>query len=107
MNKFNFISAAILLAVASVAHAAESTTALPGDKGLASVNKNLEKNPDNKGLQNASGKLEQNRLKHAEQAEKRNEKHEKHMEKKAERVESRAERREAMGRPAKVERPGK
>lgn len=106
MIKVNYISAVLLLAAASFAHA-ETTTPLPDDKGIASVNKNLEKNPDNKGLQNASEQLKRNQLKHAEQAERRSRKHEMHREKNTDRAESRAERHEAMGRPARAERPGK
>ena len=109
MNKVKYISVVTLLAAFSLAHADTTTPAapLPGDKGLASVNKNLESNPDNKGLKNASEKLQQNQLKHAEQAQKRNEKREMHMEKKMERAETRAERHEGMGKSGKPERPGK
>lgn len=106
MTKLKFISAAILLATASVVHA-QTAAPLPGDQGLSSVNKNLEKNPDNKGLQNAAERHEQNQIKHEAHAEKRMEKKEDRIEKKAERIESRAEHREAAGRPAKVERPGR
>lgn len=106
MTKFKLISVAIFLAAASGAHA-QTAAPLPGDQGLSSVNKNLEKNPDNKGLKNADEKLRQNQLKHKAHAEKRIEKREKHREKKAERAEARAERHEAAGRPAKIERPGK
>jgi len=107
MSKIKFIAATILLAAATAAHAADTATPLPGDKGMASVNKNLEKDPDNKGLQNAAAQHEKNRIKHQEQAEKRSEKKEKHMENRAERAESRGERHDTGGRPAKVERPGK
>jgi len=105
MTKLNYISAVILLAAASVAHAQTATTApkLPGDQGAASVNKNLTKDPDNKGLQNAAEQLKKNKAKHAEQMKKRSEKHEDQMEKKTER----AERHETMERPAKVERTEK
>lgn len=75
-----------------------------GDQGLASVNKNLENNPDNKGLQTAAEQLKQNQLKQAEQTKLRSGKQEKHME---QHMEKRTERHEAMGRPAKIERPGK
>ena len=100
-----------LLAAGSSFADETSTTApaqkLPGDQGLASVNKNLEKNPENKGLQNASEQLKRNQLKHAEHMEKRAEKREEHRVKKAERAEKHAQHHEAMGRPAKIERPGK
>ena len=121
MIKVNYISAVILLAAASVAHAETTTTTtttktLPGDQGIASVNKNLERDPENKGLKNASEQLERNRLKHEEQAKRREERREQNMEKRSERQEKRAERQErherherheGAGRPAKMERPGK
>lgn len=103
MTKLNYISAIVLLAAASVAHAQTTTPKLPGDQGAASVDKNLAKDPDNKGLQNADEQLKKNKAKHAEQLKKRTEKHEDMMEKKAERKESR----EKMERPGKVERPDK
>lgn len=112
MNKRNIIGSTVLivgLLAAGTSFADEaSTTApapkLPGDQGLASVNKNLDKNPDNKGLQNAAAQLEKNRIKHEEQAEKRSEKREQHMEKRTERAERHDS---AANRPAKVDRPGK
>lgn len=106
MTKLNYISAVILLAAASVAHA-QSTTKLPGDQGSASVNKNLAKDPDNKGLQNADEQLRKNEAKHTEQLEKRTEKREEHMKKKADHKEIKTEGHEAKDRPAKVERPEK
>jgi len=106
MTKLKLISVAILLATASVAHA-QTAAPLPGDQGLSSVNKNLEKNPENKGLLNAEEKLKQNQIKHKAQAEKRIERKEERTESKAERIERRTERRESVGRPAKIERPGK
>lgn len=99
MLKVKHISAAILLVAATAAHAADSNT-LPGDKGMASVNKNLKQNPDNKGLQNASEQLKQNQEKHREQVQKRTENREQHME-------QHTERHDTMGRPSKPERPGK
>lgn len=107
MNKSNYISALILLAAASTAYAQTIPPAVPGDQGLASVNRNVAKNPENKGLQNASEQLQQNQVKHTEQAQKRVEKREQQAVNKAERIETRAEHRETMGRPAKVDRPGK
>lgn len=106
MSRVKYISAVILFAVASSAYA-QTTAPLPGDQGAASVNRNLAQNPENKGLQNASGQLEQNRIKHAEQEKKRIEQQERHMEKKTERVETRAQHHDTPTRPAKVERPGK
>lgn len=106
MTKLKLISVAILLATASVAHA-QTAAPLPGDQGISSVNKNLEKNPDNKGLQNADDKLKQNQIKHKAQAEKRLEKKEEHMERKTERNETHTEHHEAVERPARIERPAK
>ena len=106
MSRVKYLSAVILLAAASSAYA-QTTAPLPGDQGAASVNKNLAKNPENKGLQNASGQLEQNRLKHAEQEQKRIEQQERYMEKKTERVETRAQHHDTPTRPTKAERPGK
>jgi Skp family chaperone for outer membrane proteins len=102
MTKLNYISAVVLLAAASAAHAQTATTApkLSGDQGAASVGKNLAKDPDNKGLQNADEQLRKNRAKHAEQLKKRSEKHEEKMEKKTEHAESH----DTMERPAKIER---
>ena len=108
MIKLSYISAVVLFVATSLAQAQTAPEPkLPGDQGVSSVNKNLEKNPDSKGLQNAAGKLEQNQEKHREQMEKRTEKREEHMKKKAEHVEMKTERREAMDRPAKIERPEK
>lgn len=106
MLKISHISAVILLASAALAHAQTPVT-VPGDQGISAVNSNRAKNPDNKGLQNASEQLEQNRIKHAEHAEKRTEKREKRMLTKTERVESRTQNRDTVTRPARVERPGK
>lgn len=107
MMKINYITAVILLATASAAHAQTTTAPLPGDQGIASVQRNQERKQENKGLQNAAEQLELNQAKHAEQAEKKEQKREQHMEKHTERVEARAERREAAARPARTERPAK
>jgi hypothetical protein len=56
--KMNPIATALLLASISIAHA--ETANQPVSQGAASVNKNLSKDPDNKGLQNASGQLKEN-----------------------------------------------
>ena len=105
MIKVNYISAVILFAVATVAHAqtATITPKLPGDQGAASVDKNLAKDPNNKGLQNADEQLKKNKEKHAEQMEKRSEKHEDKIEKKSERTENH----DKIERPEKMERTGK
>lgn len=107
MNKRNIIGSTVLivgLLAAGTSFADDTTATLPGDQGVASVNKNLESNPDNKGLQTAAEQLKQNQLKQAEQTKLRSGKQEKHME---QHMEKRTERHEAMGRPAKIERPGK
>lgn len=39
---------------------APATTKVPSSQGLASVDKNLAKDPDNKGLRNAAGRIERN-----------------------------------------------
>lgn len=77
----------------------EASAGQPGEQGATSVNKHLESNPDNKGLQTASGKLEKNQYKHAEQSEKRSAKKEQHMT-------GKPERQDKVSRPAKAERPG-
>jgi Skp family chaperone for outer membrane proteins len=107
MTKLSYISAVILLAAASAAHAQTpaATPKLPGDQGAASVDKNLAKDPDNKGLLNADEQL----TKHAEQMKKRTEKHDDQMEKKTERSgnHEKMERAGKIERPEKMERPGK
>lgn len=96
-----YILPALFLVSASIAQAETSTqTKVPGDQGIASVNKNLEKNPDNKGLKNASEHLKQNREKHLEQVKRREE----HKEMKAERNEMKGDR---HGNMARSERPGR
>jgi hypothetical protein len=78
-----------------------TTTATPTgplSQGISSVNKNLERQPDNKGLQNAAERLRENRERQeARRAE--------HVERVA-RVE-RVERPERPERPEKIERPEK
>lgn len=104
MLKAHFIFSAVFLASAAIAQAQTPPPAkVPGDQGAASVNKNLEKNPDNKGLQNAAEHLKDNREKHLEQMKKR----ERHTESKAERHERGTEHHENMSRPEKPGRPGK
>jgi len=102
MQKINYIFTVILLVSASLAQAQTTTlpAKVPGDQGIASVNKNLEKNPDNKGLQTASEQLKKNRVKHQEQMEKRKED-------KAEHSGGNSEHHGAMNRSARPGRPGK
>lgn len=104
MSTTHYILSALLLASASIAQAQTTPPAkVPGDQGIASVNKNLEKNPDNKGLQNASEHLKKNREKHQEQMKKR----EDHKEMKGEHRAGSGERHGNMSRPEKPGRPGK
>lgn len=72
MIKFNHLSLVVFLAAASLAHA-DTATKVPGEQGAASVKKNLEKDPDNKGLKNAEERHERNMERHKEQMEKRDE----------------------------------
>ena len=125
MIKMSHIVTALLLASVAVAHA--ETTNQPAAQGAASVDKNLSKNPDNKGLQNAAEKTKENEAKNAakhgdtdkKDADKKSDeaKHKKdkddkkdkdgkkeHMEK---HDHDKAEHHEKAERPAKVERPGK
>jgi hypothetical protein len=64
MIKMSHIATALLLASITVAHA--ETTKQPVAQGAASVDKNLSKDPDNKGLQNASEQLQDNKAKVAD-----------------------------------------
>lgn len=109
MIKLSHIATALLLASISVAHA--ETANQPVSQGAASVNKNLTKNPDNKGLQNAAERLQENEAKVAEKraaAEQKSDeaKHKKNREEKHDRME-RTNRDKMMERPAKPERPGR
>lgn len=104
MLKAHFILSTFLLASATIVRAETAPPAkVPGDQGIASVNKNLEKNPDNKGLQNAAERLQANREKHQEQMKKR----EAHKQMKVERHDMKTERHGNMSRPEKPGRPGK
>ena len=108
MIKMSHIATALLLASIAVAHA--ETTNQPVAQGAASVDKNLSKTPDNKGLQNASEQLQDNKAKIAEkrtEADKKSDaaKNKKHKKDKKEHMEKAGH--EKMGRPEKIERPGK
>ncbi len=119
MIKMSHLATALLLASISVAHA--ETTNQPVAQGEASVDKNLSKDADNKGLQTADKRLEANEAKIAEKraeadkredAKNKNKKEEKHehMEKhdhdKMERV-AKVDKIDKIERPARIERPGK
>ncbi len=106
MIKLSHIATALLLASISVAHA--ETANQPVSQGAASVNKNLTRDPDNKGLQNAAERLQENEAKVAAKraaAEQKSDeaKHKKNREEKHERTMNR----DKMERPAKPERPGR
>lgn len=114
MIKLSHIATALLLTSISVAHAESANQ--PVSQGAASVNKNLSKDPDNKGLQNASEQLQENEAKVAEKRaaakqksddakhkKNREEKHEKH--EKHEHMERMNH--DKMERPAKPERPAR
>ena len=113
--KMSHIVAALLFASVSVAHA--ETANQPVTQGEASVDKNLNKNKDNKGLQNADQRLEANQAKiaakradadkTADTAKQKKNKAERH-----ERMENhermeKMERMEKVERPDRIERPGK
>ena len=53
-------SAALLLGMVGVAKAADTDTKEPGDQALTSINKNLQKDPDNRGLLTAKQRIERN-----------------------------------------------
>lgn len=111
MIKIAHVTALILLASASVA-LAETTHPAPITQGVASVNKNLVKDPDNKGLLNASEQLKENQLKQAEKRTEQSRKRVARSERKEERHKrmersEKMERHEMTERPAKIERPGK
>lgn len=106
MIKMSHIAIALLTASVSVAFA--QTPPAPAAQGDASIDKNLGKNPNNKGLQNADQKVEANEAKAAaRRAEAREERREKH---KQERMEERHERAGSvnqMEQPARPEHPGR
>lgn len=107
MIKISHLLAALLFASISVANAA--TTDQPVSQGEASVNKNLARDPTNKGLQNAAQQLETNEARIAEKREAASKKKEtRHTIKNKEEIKenSRAERheREMIERPEKPER---
>ena len=111
MIRTSHIAIALLTATISFAHA--QTPPAPAAQGDASVDKNLNKKPDNKGLQNADKKVEANEAKAAEKrAERREDRREERKEarrkdRKEDRHEERMERHEKMERPAKPERPAR
>jgi hypothetical protein len=106
MIKPSHIAIALLTASLSAAYA--QTPPAPAAQGDASVDKNLSKNPDNKGLQTADKKVEANEAKAAaKRAEAKEERKEAHKRDRREEKHERMERSEKMERPAKPERPGR
>lgn len=68
MPTLRFLAAGSLIVLLGVAHAQTSTTAAkPLDQGISSVDKNLQRDPDNKGLQTASERLKRNQRRIEEQ----------------------------------------
>ena len=115
MHKTRAVIAAgtlLLLCVAGTSHADDPAAKQPLDQAMESVDKNLARDPDNKGLQNAAERLQTNqeryKNKREEQNAKRLAKKNKQAEKKAKREEAehrvKAERPE---RPARPEKPGR
>jgi hypothetical protein len=100
MNKITPVLIAALFAAVSGAHAQTSNT--PVSQGEASVDKNLQKNPTNPGLNTADQRLEQNEAKIAA---KRKTKH-KSMEEVRENKAAELHERERVGHPGVPERPG-
>lgn len=112
MHKTRAVIAAgtlLLLSIAGTSHADDPATKQPLDQAMESVDKNLARDPDNKGLQNAAERLQTNKERHEEKREakeqKRHEKRLKQAEKKAKREE--AEHRVKAERPGRPARPGK
>lgn len=109
-----------LLGVASTSYAADPATKQPLDQAIKSVDKNLVKDPDNKGLQNAAGRLQTNKERHEKKRAEKEARHKAKIAKKEARHQAKinkraekmsdhreAERAERMGRPEMAERPGK
>lgn len=108
MIKMSHIATALLLASIAVAHA--ETTNQPVAQGAASVDKNLSKDPDNKGLQNASEQLQDNKAKVADkrsEADKKADAAKQKKDKKDKKEHMEKAGHEKMDRPDKMEHPGK
>jgi hypothetical protein len=107
MSTFRILAAIVSALFVGAVHA-QTSTAKPSDdktpltQGISSVDKNLEKKPDNKGLQNADKRLRANRDRiEARRVERDNDRAER-----AERPE-RHERAERAERPERTERSGR
>jgi len=115
-TRISFLFGSMFLIAAGTSYAADAETRAPLSQAQESIEKNLQKNPDNKGLQNAAERLEINKqrqeAKRAEQEAKRiakkiEKKDKAHM--KTEKI-TRHEKHqhiEKMERPEKISRPEK
>src|SRR4030067_1502613 len=102
MHKTRAVIAAgtlLLLSVAGTSYADDPAAKQPLDQAMESVDKNLARDPDNKGLQNAAERLQTNQERYKN---KREEQNAKRLAKKNKQAEIKAERTE---RPARPERP--
>lgn len=105
MHKTRAVIAAgtlLLLSVAGTSHADDPATKQPLDQAMESVDKNLARDPDNKGLQNAAERLQTNKERHEKKRAEQKAKRQKH---KDDQAEKRAERPEKPARPEKPGRP--
>lgn len=105
MHKTRAVIAAVtllLLSVAGTSHADDPATKQPLDQAMESVDKNLARDPDNKGLQNAAERLQTNKERHEK---KRAEQKAKRQKQKGDQAKKRAERTEKPARPEKSGRP--
>lgn len=100
----------MLLIAAATSYAAPTETRAPLSQAQESIDKNLQKNPDNKGLQNAAERLEINKQRQeAKRAEQEAKRKAKKIEKKdkAQKKAEKAARHEKPMHPEKMDRPGK
>lgn len=94
--------ALLLLSAAGTSHADDPATKQPLDQAMESVDKNLARDPDNKGLQNAAERLQTNKERHEKKRAEQKAKRQKH---KDDQAEKRAERPQKPARPEKPGRP--
>jgi hypothetical protein len=96
-----FMAAIVSALLVGAAYAQTSTDKTPLTQGISSVGRNLERDPDNKGLQNASKRLKANQDRLETRRDDRRER--------ADRVErpGHTERPERAGRPDRTERSGR
>lgn len=101
------VSAVGILAAIGAANAQTADPKnVPGDQGLSSVEKNLAKDPDNRGLQNAKQRIEDNQADRAARKTAKTDRDKVARAEKAERVEK-ADRPEKPERPDRPERAGR